>query len=112
MVTVAEKALEDRAKLVTHYHRAVAAAWREAIAEQPGLGDVRAWINRCRDPDEMIEIAQLVAELYPAHRALVLSLIDRRIQTLRIRAGMHVFDDPLAGEDTDNCFQCCKRVLT
>jgi len=110
MNTLAEKALADRAKQVARYHRALAAEWRQAIAKTPELEKLATAIKRCTDPDEMLELAEW-GNVFPDYDHLILGLIDRRIQTLRLRRGLPVFDDPLPGQDADDCFQLCKQVL-
>lgn len=110
MADAAEKALAERAKQVANYHRAVAAAWREAIAAEPELEKLATAIRRCNDPDEMIELAEW-GNIFPGYDHLILGLIDRRIQTIRLRSGLPIIDDPMAGKDADDCFQICRKIL-
>ncbi len=43
-------------------------------------------------------------------RCAALSQINSRIQAIRIRAGLPVFDDPV-GDEPDDVFLICKRVI-
>jgi hypothetical protein len=116
-----DKRLEDAARQYRLYRAAKRRQYEDLFADpvhgEP-LRKFRATLNHFGPNDAERMIAFVADSNYawlrntaPDIRHAALELVDARIQRIRIRAGMAVFDDPLPGEP-DDVFQACKRTLT
>lgn len=113
-----ERALADRDRQFSLYRAAKRRQYQELFAvpvhgEQ--LRKFQATLNHfgIDDADRMLAFVRAQTWLHAAQadfRHAALEMISARIQRVRVRAGMPVFDDPLPGTK-ESVFQKCKREL-
>ena len=113
-----ERALADRDRQFSLYRAAKRRQYEELFAI-PAHGEklkkFQATLNHfgADDADRMLEYVRASVWLHAApkdFRHVALEMISQRIQRIRVRAGLPVFDDPMPGED-DDVFQLCKKAL-
>jgi hypothetical protein len=116
-----DKRLEDAARQYRLYRAAKRRQYEDLFAD-PAHGEqlrkFRATLNHFGPGDAERMIAFVADSNYawlrnapPDIRHAALEMVDARIQRIRVRLGVPVFDDPLPGEP-DDVFQACKRTLT
>jgi hypothetical protein len=117
----AEKALRERERVWRHYRAQVRVHRNTLYRDHPQGPELHAFARQL----QRFKIEQAAAFLIyvkeqnrqwlctapPEIRAEALSLVDDRIQRLRLGAGMLSIDDPLP-EEEDDVFQACKQELT
>jgi len=116
-----DKRLEDAARQYRLYRAAKRRQYEDLFADPvhgEQLRKFRATLNHFGPGDAERMIAFVADSNYawlrnapPDIRHAALEMVDARIQRIRVRLGVPVFDDPLPGEP-DDVFQACKRTLT
>jgi len=118
--TASEKALRERERVWRHYRAQVRMHRQALYRDHPQGVALHAFARQL----QRFKIEQAAAFLTyvreenrgwlctapPEIRAEALSLVDSRIQRLRLGAGMPAISDPLPDEP-DDVFQACKREL-
>ncbi len=112
-----DKALADRDKLLRHANAAKRQRYEELFVREPMLRKFQATLNHfdIGDADRMVAYvvksnSAWLRNTDDSIRYTALEMISHRIQRMRVRTGLPVFDDPLPGE-ADDVFQLCKKAL-
>jgi hypothetical protein len=116
----AERALKERDQQYRLYRAAKRQQYEELFADPvhgERLRKFQATLNHFGPGDAKAMIAFVADSNYawlrnapPDIRHAALEMIDSRIQRIRIRAGLPVFDDPMPHQP-DDVFQICKKEL-
>ena len=113
----AEKALRERAQLNQAYRRAKSAHRHQLYQQYPRLHQFGLQLNRFQAPHAAAfltfvreENRSWLCTAPPEVRFEALSLVDERIQRIRMNAGLLPMDDPLPEQD-DDVWQLAKREL-
>ena len=116
-----DDALEERQKLLSNYRRLKRADRKALCLEQPfgdKLHDFIATLNHytaLEHGERMVRYVESECRKWLRNapdniRYAALEVCGEREQAIRIRAGLHVMDDPLPGEP-DNVFRRCKQAI-
>ena len=115
--TAAKKALADKDRQWRRYRAQKKAEIEQLLGNSEHLRKFQATLNHfsIEDADRMVAYVQDECRKWlrtaPEDiRFAALQMVSHRVQRIRARAGLAVFDDPLEGEP-DDVFRLCKREL-